>query len=218
MKITYLGHAAFTIETNGKTILIDPYNPENIGMKWKNVEADIVCITHPHEDHAFLEGVEGNPFVIDSPGEYEVADIRFAGVPAYHDDKDGAERGTITMYVIESEGIFVGHFGDIGHSLGEEQQERLGVVDVLMIPVGGVFTITDEQAASMVAEIEPAMVIPMHYGQPGTKTEEWGLAPLSDFLKEMGSDEVEPIKSLTIKNKTSLPEETEVVVLTPQFN
>lgn len=217
MKITYLGHASFLIETQGKKVLIDPYDPAMLGMKWKEQEADIVCLTHDHEDHAYMTGVKGNPVVISDPGEYEVADVRIQGLSAFHDDKQGAERGTVTLFLIESEGINVAHFGDIGHALEDEQKERLGEVDVLMIPVGGVFTITAKQAGEMVAEIEPGITIPMHYAVEGTKGVEWGLTPLEDFLREMGVENAEPKKNLEIKSKTSLPEEGEVIVLDPQF-
>lgn len=218
MKITYLGHASFKIETNDKVIVIDPYDPDTLGLPWKETEADIVLITHDHEDHNYLEGVTGNPFVINAPGEYEVSDIRIQGLPAYHDAKQGEERGAVTVFLIESEGIYLGHFGDIGHPLEEEQQERLGVVDVAMVPVGGVFTINHEQASNMVAQIEPYIAIPMHYLRPGSKTEEWGFAKLEEFLSEMGVEDAETNKTLKITSKSSLPDETEVVVLEPQFS
>lgn len=217
MQITYLGHASFLIETNDKKIVIDPYTPDTVGLDWKEQEADIVLITHQHEDHNYLEGVAGDPFVISQPGEYELSGITISGLPAYHDDKQGAERGATTIFLLESEGIYLGHFGDIGHELEEEQQERLGVVDVLMIPVGGVFTIDAQKAANMVAEIEPRIVIPMHYHRDGSKTEEWKLAPVTDFLKEMGSEDVQPQKNFKASNVNNLPEETEVVLLKPQF-
>jgi L-ascorbate metabolism protein UlaG (beta-lactamase superfamily) len=217
MKITYLGHAAFIIETEGKKILIDPYDPGMLGMQWKEQSADIVCVSHNHEDHNFVKGVSGDPFVINAPGEYEVSNIRIQGLPAFHDNSQGNERGANTLYVIESEGIFVAHFGDIGHELLDEQEEKLGTIDVLMVPVGGVFTITAKQAAEMVADIEPFITIPMHYGIKNTKGVEWGLSPLEDFLKEMGEEDLQPQKNLEIKNKSSLPEESEVIILQPQF-
>ncbi|MCA9390053.1 MBL fold metallo-hydrolase [candidate division WWE3 bacterium] len=218
MKITYLGHSSFKIETNDKTIVIDPYNPDSIGLPWKETEADVVLVSHHHDDHNYVEGISGHPFVIDSPGEYEVSDIRIQGLPAYHDAKQGEERGVVTLFLIESEGIYLGHFGDIGHPLEEEQQERLGVVDIALVPIGGVFTINHEQASNMIAQIEPFIAIPMHYLRPGSKTEEWGFAPLEEFLSEMGVDEPETQKVLKITNKSNLPEETEIVILEPQFS
>lgn len=217
MKITHLGHASFLIETQGRKILIDPYDPEMLGMKWKEQEVDIVCLTHDHQDHGHLKGVSGNPVVLADPGEYEIADVRIQGLAAYHDDKQGAERGPVTLFLIESEDMTIAHFGDIGHELLDEQEERLGEIDVLMIPVGGVFTINAKQAGEMIATIEPSVTIPMHYSVQGTKTEEWGLAPLGDFLKEMGVENAEPQKILELKNKATLPEESQVVILEPLF-
>lgn len=213
MQITYLNHAAFLIETQNKRIVIDPYDPSFTGMKWKDIEADVVCVTHQHEDHNYITGVTGNPYVIQTPGEYELGSIHIQGIQAYHDTKQGQEKGPMTLYVINSEDMVVGHFGNLGHELEEEQAEQLGSIDILLIPVDGVGSINAHSASAIVAQIDPFIVIPMHYKMVGTKTEEWGFAGVEEFLKEMGLEDMERKKSLSLKSKSALPEETEVVVL-----
>jgi len=217
MKITHLNHAAFLIEAAGKRIVIDPYDPSFTGMPWKDLEADIVCITHDHQDHNYLAGIKGDPYVVKAPGEYEIAGITIQGTQAYHDDKLGAEKGLMTLFAIQAEGIVVGHFGNLGHELEDAQEEELSELNVLLIPVDGVGSINANTAASVAAQIEPNIIIPMHYNIKGTKTEEWGFAELSEFLKEMGVEQAEPQKELVIKGISALPEETEVVVLQPAY-
>ena len=155
----------------------------------------------------------GSPFLIQGPGEYERKDIFVQGIPSYHDDKDGKERGRNTIYTIEAEEMNLCHLGDFGEKeLSPEQLEKIGDVDILMVPIGGMFTLDAKGAAKIISQIEPRIVIPMHYSLPKLKVKIDGLEP---FLKEMGQKSAESQPKLLIKKKDLTAEETKVVVLTP---
>lgn len=213
MDITYLGHSSFRLRGKTATLVTDPY-ASGIGLKFpKHTSADIVTISHDHDDHNDLRSVEGNPFVIRGPGEYEVKEIGVVGVGVYHDNEKGAKRGKNTIYRIEMDGVTVVHLGDLGHALSSSDVESLDGVDVLLVPVGGHYTIDAETAAGLVHEIEPHVVVPMHYNRPDLNQKSFGsLTPVSVFLKEMGKEDLIPQQKLSI-TKDKLPEELQVVVL-----
>lgn len=211
MEITWLGQACFKIDDKETSIVIDPYDPK-LGLKLpKKLEANVLLITHEHYDHNFRQGVSGNPYTIDCPGEYEISGVTITGIPAFHDKKEGQERGKITIYTLEFEGLNICHLGDLGQDLTDEEIDKLGTVDILMIPVGGVYTINGEEAAKIVGEIEPKIVIPMHYKLPGLKEP---LDSLDKFTQKtdgkIGEEERLKIKV------ANLPQETKVIVLRPQ--
>ena len=154
------------------------------------------------------------PFVVSGPGEYEIKGVFINGIASFHDDKEGKERGQNTIYLIEAEGIRFCHLGDLGQKqLTDEQLEKIDVVDVLMIPVGGKYTIDSSQAQKIIGQIEPRIVIPMHFALPKTKGE---LDDVSKFLKTMGKNSVIPQDKLVLKEST-MPKEgaMEIVVLQP---
>src|SRR3990170_1220611 len=155
MDITYLGHASFKLKGKNATLITDPYG-SYIGIKFPKTSADIVTISHGHEDHANTASISDVKKVIDGPGEYELAGVSIIGISTFHDDKKGAERGRNTIYIIEMDELRVVHLGDLGHKLSEDTIEELGVVDVLMVPVGGVYTIGPTDAGEIVRDIEPA--------------------------------------------------------------
>jgi L-ascorbate metabolism protein UlaG (beta-lactamase superfamily) len=214
--ITYLGQSAFRIKGKEVTLVTDPYDPKMLGFKFPKLEANIVTVSHDHGDHNFtsqIEGPSGNPpRVIHGPGEYEIKGVSVFGTPTYHDDKKGEERGHNTSYTITFDNINVCHLGDLGHKLTEEQVGQIGRVDILLIPVGGHYTINATEAAEVVSQLEPKIVIPMHYKADGLdpKVAEV-LAPVEDFVKELG---IEPIRDskLTI-TYDKIPEEMQLVVL-----
>jgi len=212
MQITWLGHSCFKIQNNETTVIIDPY-ADSIGLKMPRVSADLVLSTHPHFDHANFEAIRGNYFKIDSPGEYEIKDVFVYGIPSFHDDSGGSSRGENIIYLIELEGIRLAHFGDFGQKeLTEDQLKKLEGVDVLLIPVGGIYTIDAKTAVEIIAELEPRIVIPMHYKIPGLKLD---LETLDKFKKELGG-KAETLDKLKIKKKDLPPEETKLVILTLQ--
>lgn len=215
-KVTWAGQACFQISAsqskdNQVNIVIDPFD-EKIGLKSPNFEADILLVTHDHHDHNNVKAVKGEAFLVDGPGEYEVKGVFVQGIDAYHDDSQGKERGKTTIYTIEAEDIRFCHLGDLGQKeLTDEQLELIGHVDVLMIPVGGEFTIASSQALKIVGQIEPKMVIPMHYALPKLTIT---LDSVDKFLKAMGKTSAEPQDKLVVKTST-LPKdkEMEIVVL-----
>jgi len=193
------------------TIAIDPFD-EATGLKVPSFSADILLITHQHHDHNNKKAIRGNPFLIEGPGEYEVKDVFIHGIEAFHDDAQGKQRGQNTIYIVEAEGMRICHLGDFGQKeLTTEQLEQVGDVDILMTPVGGVYTINSKGSAKIISQIEPAIVIPMHYHLPKLKIK---LEPVDRFLKEMGRKTITPEPKLLIKKK-DLPTETKVVVLKP---
>lgn len=209
MEITWYGQAAFKLKGKTATVVVDPYDP-SIGLKWSKAEADILAVTHGHPDHNNTAGVSGASYIAKGPGEYEIKGIAFTGVSSWHDNKEGAERGANTIYIFNIDGVRICHLGDLGqHQLTESQLEEIGDVDVLLIPVGGVYTVSAPEAAKIVAELEPKIIVPMHYLLPGLTVP---LEPVDHFLKEMGKENITPLPKLTVSSE-KLPEEAQIVVL-----
>lgn len=218
MNITWYGQSCFQIfssqgKNNVVSILIDPFE-ESIGLKLpRKLEADIVLITHEHPDHNNVKRVSGSPLVITGPGEYEIKAVYIQGINAYHDNSAGKERGKTTIYVIETEEMKICHLGDLGQKeLPPEQLEKIGDVDILMLPIGGTFTINAEEAIKIMTQIEPKITIPMHYKLPGLKIK---LDGVDKFLKALGIKSLEPLPKLSIKKKDISSEEAKIVVLQP---
>jgi len=215
MQISWHGHSCFQIISSpikgGKIqILIDPFN-EKIGLKPPSLEADILLISHDHHNHNNKKAVKGSPFLIDGPGEYEIKGIFVRGILAFHDNLQGRERGEITIFTIESEGIKICHLGDLGQKeLTEEQLNQIGNVDILMIPIGGIYTISAKEAQKIISQIEPKISIPMHYLIPKLKIK---LESLDKFLKMMGQKSIEPQNKFSIKKKDILAEKMKIIIL-----
>lgn len=203
MQINYLGHSCFKLKGKNSVLVTDPFS-KSIGYSLPKTEANIVTISHDHFDHNDLENISGNPFVIRAPGEYEIADVSVFGWRTFHDSTQGSQRGSNTIYAIHLEGITLLHLGDLGHKLDDRQLEEVNGVDVLFVPVGNIYSLSPKQAVEVVNQIEPKIVIPMHYAESGKTIE--GLASLEDFLKEIGSQEVISQPKL-ILNKLTLSEE-----------
>jgi L-ascorbate metabolism protein UlaG (beta-lactamase superfamily) len=210
MVITWYGQSCFKIQSGETVIFADPFNKE-IGLTPPRGQANIVTVSHRHLDHNNVDSLSGEPLIIEGPGEYEIRGVNIKGIFSYHDNEDGKKRGTNTIYVIEIEGIKLCHLGDLGQKkLTDEQLEEIDEVDILMIPIGGKYTVDAEEAAEIINQIEPRVVIPMHYKISGLKADLGGVEP---FLKEMGAAKKSPVDKLTIKKKELPAEETEVVVM-----
>lgn len=216
MKIKFLGHAAFLITTaDGTKIVTDPYQPGGfggaIGYGPLNEPADIVVISHDHEDHNYVKLVPGRPTVVRGPGEQQHRGLTFRALAGYHDTSRGAERGQNVVRVIEADDISVCHLGDLGHPLSAEDATALGSIDVLMVPVGGVFTVDARGATAVVNRLRPRIAIPMHYRAPKIG---FSLAPVDDFLAD--KTRVRRVEGSEVEiTKETLPDPTEVVVLRP---
>lgn len=214
MDITYLGHSSFLIKTKEAKIITDPFDPKKVGLPYPKQSADIVTISHHHHDHDNVDGVKDYKKVFDWPGEYEIANVRIFGFQSFHDASQGEERGENVIYRFETEGLSVVHMGDIGHLPDDKLIDQLGDIDILLIPVGGTFTITAVQAAEVVKKLDPAIVIPMHFraeGMPADLAEK--LEPVSDFLQRMSVPELQPVDKLTVKKEDLAETEMKVVLL-----
>lgn len=217
MHLTWHGQSCFQIIVTPQkreqvSICIDPFS-KDIGLRPPAFAADLVLITHDHFDHNNKSALKGEPFIIDGPGEYERKEIFIQGIPSWHDNSQGAERGANTIYTIDAEDMRLCHLGDLGQKeLSDQQLEQLGAVDILMIPVGGVYTIAAADAVKIISQIEPRMVIPMHYAIPKLSVK---LDGIDKFLKAMGIKTVEPQPKLLIKKKYLPEEETKVLILKP---
>jgi len=208
MEITWLGHSSFRIKGAQTTIITDPYPPE-LGYSFGKQTAAIVTVSHQHPNHSFVQGVSGEPRIIKGPGEYEIANTLVIGLATFHDKEDGRQKGKNTIYAMQLDDISICHLGDLGHVLSAQQVEDIGNVDVLLIPVGGVSTINATSAAEVVRQLEPKVVVPMHYKTPAISRE---LEPVDRFLKEMSVKDTTSRPKLTF-TKSNLPATTQVFLL-----
>ncbi|HEX7542751.1 MAG TPA: MBL fold metallo-hydrolase [Patescibacteria group bacterium] len=217
MEIKYLGHSSFLIKTKTAKVLTDPYDPEMVGLKFPKTEADVVTISHSHKDHNQIKNVSGingvDPLIIDMPGEFEKMGVRIFGFQSYHDKTKGSERGENILYKFEAEGLSVLHCGDLGVIPEESFLETIGEVDILMVPVGGFYTIDADEAFQLVKRIEPAIVIPMHYNHSKLNQKNFSqLTGINEFTKKFGLDNPIPLPKLVYK-KEEIEQEMKVVVL-----
>lgn len=212
MEITFLGHASFRLRGKSASLVTDPYDSEMVGFKYPRTEADIVTISHDHADHNKPQQVKGVNKIVSGPGEYEIKGVSIIGMPSFHDNKKGALRGKNTIYVIEMDNLRVAHLGDLGHTLKDDFFSSLGDIDILMIPIGGEYTIGTTDAVQVAHSIEPEIILPMHYQMKGLKKDTFAkLSGVDSFLKEMGFV-VERGPKLTVK-KEGLIGEQKIVVL-----
>lgn len=211
MELVYLGHSAFRLrQARGITLVTDPY--DKLGkIRMRPVKAEVVTFSHKHHDHSNLARVKGEPFVIAAPGEYEIAGVRVTGLPSFHDNKKGNKRGKNNIFLIKIDELKIAHLGDLGDQPSERIIEEINDVDVLLVPVGGVYTIDSSEAIKLTKEIQPKMVIPMHYKVEGLGKGFKELEGPEAFLKGLGVKQHSEEK-LMLK-KGSLPEEMEAVLL-----
>lgn len=219
MEISYLGHSCFRIKTGSQIVVTDPFD-SSVGLPVPKTTADVVTLSHAHSDHNNLSAVSGTsrtqkPFVIDSPGEYEVGGISVFGVAGFHDDQQGEIRGDNTIFSILLESVSIVHLGDLGHALTSKQISELNGVDVLMCPIGGHYTMNMTAINEVISSLEPSILIPMHYRTDKHNQETFSkLLTLDEFLKQYGSNPSRVDK--LIVSKSTLPEEMEIVVFNNQ--
>jgi L-ascorbate metabolism protein UlaG (beta-lactamase superfamily) len=208
MEIFWYGLSCFRFKSRQLTIVADPYAPE-VGLAMPSVRAQLVTFSHDSAGHHYGKAVKGNDYQFDGPGEYEVNAVFVTGIATWHKGEPGKrERNTAFLY--EFDDMSIGHLGDLGEKLNRRQIEALNSPDVLLVPVGGGDVLDAAMAVEVITELEPRIVIPMHYAQPGLKLE---LDPLEKFLKEMGVEVAEPMPSLKLRKSDLTGDSTRVVLL-----
>jgi L-ascorbate metabolism protein UlaG (beta-lactamase superfamily) len=211
MEITWYGLSCFRLRGRKLTIIIDPYD-DSVGQTLPRMRAHVVTSSHDAPGHNYVSAVRGYDHVFRWPGEYEVNGVFITGAATYHKGKVG-ERERNTAFMYEFEDLSICHLGDMGILPGREQVELLSGADVLLLPVGGGDALDAAKAVEIVTELEPKIVVPMHYALPAFNMD---LDEVDKFLKEMGVPAPEPLPSLKLRKSDLLIEETRVVLLDPQ--
>ena len=206
MIIYWFGQGCFKIEGKEATVITDPYSPKT-GLKLPRLKADIVTVSHKQEGTEAAKDINEQPFVVDQPGEYESKNVLICGIPLVKNGQTKPEENII--FSLNIDGIKIAHLGQLNHDIADEKLESLGEIDILMIPVGGNYTLDPKAAAKLISQIEPRLVLPMHYKIPGLKIKVDGI---KNFCQEMGVKE-EYLDKLKISKKDLPHEETEVILL-----
>jgi L-ascorbate metabolism protein UlaG (beta-lactamase superfamily) len=210
MEITWYGRACFRLKGRDATVITDPCPPSTGFVAGKH-DVDVLTMSHGHADHSYTRSITAG-LTLTRPGEYEFHDLLVNSIRTYHDAEGGAQRGENMVFGFEVDGVHIAHLGDLGHLLSEEQLSELGPIDVLLVPAGGVFTLTPVEAAEVVSQITPKIVIPMHFAVDGASSD---LQGPETFLQEMAV--TEPIRQpKAVVTASSLPDETQVVLLDPR--
>ncbi|MEX0568817.1 MAG: MBL fold metallo-hydrolase [Candidatus Njordarchaeota archaeon] len=223
MLIRYWGHSCFEIfpaEKIENSIIFDPFSEDTGGFLLDTKSWLILC-SHDHFDHNAWKRVsrQNSKYFLDFVGETKIDSIKIKGVRLYHDPNEGALRGKISVYVLKVEDFIVTHLGDLGHLLNEDQTQNLlseGKIDILFIPVGGIFTIGPEQAITVIHQLNPSIAIPMHFKHPKHNMRIFGrLKSIEEFMKYAEkSFEIKFVgNSIDIKSKMDIPRETAIYVM-----
>ena len=213
MKVKWLGHASFMITSDtGTKIITDPYTPGGFGLDYGEIKesADIVTVSHEHADHNNVAMLGGNPEVV--KGTAEIKGIKFSGTPTYHDEAGGSQRGSNIIFCFEVDGVRVCHLGDLGHPLGDKDVAELGKVDILLIPVGGNFTIDAKVATEVCNQLQARVVIPMHY--QNERCSSFPVSGVDEFLQGKAGVS-RPDASEAEFKQGALPATTQIIVLKP---
>lgn len=206
-----MGQSCFLLTSDsGVRIIMDPYKSEShLNYLPVKESADIVTISHGHFDHNFVDLIQGKYVTVKESGEKSIKDIGIKGVTAWHDDSKGKKSGSNIIFCLNVEGIRLCHLGDLGHSLTAEQKQEVGGIDVLLIPIGGIFTIDAPTASAVCDDLKPKIAIPMHY-----KTDRctWLQNDADDFIRGKKNFKKVSSSEMDIK-KDSLPAEMQIVIL-----
>jgi len=211
MKIIWHGHSCFEV-SDKVTVVIDPHDGKSLGIKTPSVRADILLISHDHFDHNCSRIVKGDFVTMREPGKKELKGVKVQGLPAYHDDAEGTKRGKVTLFRFEIGGIRFCHCGDLGQDLSDQQVQALGKVDVLFVPVGGVFTLDGAGAQRLVDRLQPKVVVPMHFRIGGLSL---SIQTVDGFLAGIPENKVRRVGNEVELEKEDLPEDTEYWVFSP---
>lgn len=212
MIIEYLGHSCFKLtESTGTSIVCDPYSADVVGYAMPKVEADVVTVSHHHSDHDVIDNVGGKPVIIDKEDNFDFNGVEINSIKSFHDANRGKKRGENLIFKFRMDGIDVCHLGDLGEKCSPDLIETLLPVNVLLIPVGGTYTIDAEMAKEYVDRIMPDMVIPMHYRTKDCKLD---LDKVDEFLNLFDGDVIEEADENLIElSRTDLSGETKILVL-----
>lgn len=215
--IEWSGHSCFTITNErGTKVVTDPF-PDGIGYTVPELRADIVTVSHDHFDHNNLAAVKSNFTAVRERGQFNIDGIKIKGTKTYHDTEGGALRGENTVYTYNIDGVNVCHLGDLGHELTQEQLKSIGKVDVLMIPVGGLYTIDAEAAAKVVNQLNPKVVIPMHYKTEALIPDFGDVAPVDNFIAKMSGWQVSKVDTFAF-NKAELMKSNQKKIVVLNYN
>lgn len=212
MVIEWLGHSCFKVTLkNGTIVLLDPYD-DHVGYTPQEVEADIVTISHNHPDHSDLSHVTGDYTVVKEPGVHTFGELTIEGIKTWHDTNHGAERGDNICFMLSINGMRLCHLGDLGNVPGDDFTEKLKGTDILLVPVGGNYTIDACEALRICEMVAPNVIIPMHFKTPATTLD---IAPLSDFLEAAGREyDVSHLGKCYLKiDKATLKKRTRIIVM-----
>lgn len=213
MNIVWYGHSCFKIQGKDVSLITDPFGKET-GLKPPATSADIVTISHESPSHNNRDAVKGEPFVIDGPGEYEIKKVVVKGVDSLSCDKQGQLSEENTIFVINMEDIRICHLGDLGEkSLSVDQLHMIGEVDILLIPIGGVCTLNAKEAESIIGQIEPRVIIPMHYKLPGVKGDLEKLEDINLFCQNHNLNMKETVSKVSFKKKDLPEEEPQYIIM-----
>lgn len=217
MQIQYYGHSCFKIVAKpaGRgqediVVFLDPFD-KTVGLRPPQGQANVVLVSHDHSDHSNTAAIKGDPTVIDIPGEYSLKGINIVGIDSFHDATEGKERGHNTIFILEMEDLKICHLGDLGSDLNQKQLGEIDGVDILMIPIGGTYTIDAKKAIDIIKKIEPAIIIPMHYKINGSAVK--GIDDEKKFCSEIGNCPREKVSKLNIKKKELEGKVMEVVLM-----
>ena len=211
MKVVWHGHSCFEVKNN-VTVVTDPHDGKSIGIRTPIVKADVLLISHDHFDHNCSRVVKGDFVTVREPGERIEKGDKIFGLPTFHDDKEGSKRGRNIVFKFEMEGVRLCHCGDIGHMLSTEQLKALSPVDVLFVPVGGVFTIDGAQARKLVNQLKPKIAVPMHFRVGGLSL---SIQTADQFLEGLPESKVLGVGNEVDFVPEELPTETEYLVFSP---
>lgn len=215
MEITWYGHSCFRLTERGlPSIVVDPYD-DSVGYAVPRLKADIVTVSDDTPAHNNVQAVKSVKHVIDGPGEYEIGGIFITAAATFVPKTGKTPPRRNLMFSFDYGNVIVGHLGNLSHVPAQSEIEVLGSIDVALTPVGGGTSLTSAQAAEVVSLLEPGIVVPMHYKTPATSLK---LDSADKFLKEMGLSEAAQEESLKISARSSMPDQTEVVLLEYQNN
>lgn len=191
MKVKWLGHSCFLLTAaDGRTLLSDPFDAE-VGYPTPGETADVVTCSHKHSDHHAVDVLPTGFTLVDQPGEHHARGLVVNGIASFHDDQSGLKRGGNIIYVTEIDGLRIAHMGDLGHQLSEAQREMLGRIDVMLVPVGGTFTIDGMGAAELVRQVKPRIAIPMHFSAPGIDHDRFDISDERAFVDQFDHEYID---------------------------